>query len=297
MVNAFSAVVAAVLLCSPPVVITRRDLPPLAEATDGVLGTLGGSAVVLDLAELDPQAAARTLRELAPSVVIAVGRSALQVAIAAGSGALVVYTMVNSPADQVAAPVPAGVSGTRIGPDPTLVYSTLSSLRPGASRVLVLYDPARSRHLLAEHRAAAAAAGVKLVAVATPDRAAVARALLSPPKGIDAICFLLDVTVLYPEAVDQLIRIGAARRLPVVGLSAEHCAAGALFAIVAEPAALGRQAAEAAAVVIRERKGAGQAWPRAPRLLVNGAVAQRLGVTVPPRVGELRVERCGSPRP
>ena len=280
------------LLAPRPIIITRRSLAPLAEATAACVARLGEAEVLdLDHEHVDAKELASRIEVTSPPIIIAVGPSALKLALDGAGRTPIVFTMISSPADHFTG-LPNNVVGVQLNPDPTVVLRTLHRIAPRTHRVLSLYDPARSLHLVEDTVKAAEALHLELWAIRTPDRAAVARTLVGPPSDFDAILLILDLTVLYPEAVAALLRLGAARNIPVVGLSWEHCSEGALLSVVSSPADLGDQAARMAQAVRAGKQQARVSWPSRLKVLVNPAVAQRMRIELPDRIEGIPVERC-----
>jgi len=286
------ALLMTALVASRPMVITRGSLAPLAEATAACVARLGDVEVLdLDREHLDAKELASRIEVAAPPIIIAVGPSALKLALGAAGRTPIVFTMVSSPADHFAG-LPNNVVGVQLNPDPTVVLRTLHRMAPRAHRVLSLYDPARSLHMVEDTVKAADALHLELWAIRTPDRASVARTLVGPPADFDAVLFILDLTVLYPEAVAGLLRPAAARNIPVVGLSWEHCSAGALLSVVSSPADLGEQTARLVQAVLAGKRQARVSWPSRLKVLVNPAVARRMGIELPDQIEGIPVERC-----
>ncbi|MFN2309061.1 MAG: hypothetical protein ABR553_04905 [Gammaproteobacteria bacterium] len=150
---------------------------------------------------------------------------------------------------------PLGISLT---PDPTLLLDQLKRLKPGVSRVTVVYSDARNQALI--DRAVTAGQGLGLhvapyKAEDLPAAAAIYKTLLAQLGPDDALWLPQD-----PEAIDDrvilpmLLNAAWKQGFVLFSSNAEHAKRGALYSVYPDNVALGRRLARIAA-----RRAAGQA--------------------------------------
>jgi putative ABC transport system substrate-binding protein len=98
-----------------------------------------------------------------------------------------------------------------------------------------------------------------------------------------ALVLIPDVSLLTAAVMEQMFLYSFRKNIPLLGISESNVRQGSLYALVFEPAGLGRQLGEMAAAVLNGA-GAGsiaQAAPRTYNLYLNMATARKMGIPVP----------------
>lgn len=261
-------------------VIVDDDLPIYRTVVTGIgveaLGavdeyTLGGDA------SLGPEVMRRVLQE-PPAAIIAVGPKAAGAARAAKAGVPVVYCMV--PRLESYRLDGGGSVGVRLERSYRAQLGAIKALLPKASRVAVLYNPARSEHTIRLARKAASDNGLELVSVeiGKPDEAAGALSQIAGKA--DALWMISDPTVLNLQTVDAMLAFSTEQRLPFIALNARFVERGALLAFSVDYARLGRQVGRIANQLVFEGAAAdkiGLVAPEGLDVAFNLSTAERVG--------------------
>jgi putative ABC transport system substrate-binding protein len=267
---------------------------PYARAEEGARSALASEApgarlVSLTLGEEGDGPAAGDLPRDA-ALVVAIGSRAARVARERLPEIPVVYAMVLDP-HSVALPgpgePPAGnATGVSMEVGPEREFELLRQILPGARRVGVLYDPARSGAAVRRAAAAAAAAGLTLVSQPVHDEADVLPEgkLLAP--NVDAVWLVPDPTVLTAANVRPLILMFLRARKPLFAMSEGFVRNGAVAALIADPSEVGRRAGRLAGMVLQGTPVAALRPEPPPRTLIvlNQASAESLGIALPAQI-------------
>jgi len=232
----------------------------------------------LDLNLGDPQVAGDLGGALqGATVVVAVGPGAAAAVKAARPAARVLYALVPNGAEADAAVIPTLASSAR-------QLAVFKSAVPKLRHLGMLYGPTMSPAVLAEHVAAAAKAGLTLHTrqVRTREEAVEwARQLL---QWVDGFWLVPDPTVVTNETYRIFVQAALAARVPLLGYSEGMARTGALVAVEASYAEMGRCAAQAAK---RLRDGApASPGPLEGRVFLNARVAGLIDLQLPPEVRE-----------
>jgi putative tryptophan/tyrosine transport system substrate-binding protein len=261
-------------------VLVDDDLPIYRTVVTGIgveaLGavheyTLGGDA------SLGPEVMRRALAK-SPAAIIAVGPKAANAARARAGSVPVLYCMV--PRLESYRLDGAKSVGVRLERSYRAQLSALKALLPKASRVAVLYNPARSEHTIRLARRAASDNGLELVAaeIKKPDEAPQALAQLAGKA--DVLWMISDPTVLNLQTVDAMLTFAAEQRLPFIALNARFVERGALLSFSVDYARLGRQVGRIANQLVFEGAAAeriGLVAPEGLDIAFNLATAERVG--------------------
>lgn len=213
-----------------------------------------------------------------PAAIIAVGPKAANAARARAGKVPVVYCMVpRLESYRLDGPTSAGV---RLERSYRAQLGALKGLLPKASRVAVLYDPARSAQSIRLARAAANESGLELIAVelARPDDAAAVLATLSGKA--DALWMISDPTVLNVSTFEAMVTFAEREKLPFLALDARFVERGALLAFAVDYARMGRQVGRIANRIVFEGQSPdalGLVAPEGLDIAFNLGTAEKLG--------------------
>jgi ABC-type uncharacterized transport system substrate-binding protein len=264
-------------------VLTQPEVPQYAQVVQSVLRTLPGAAVV-DVGDgkaLDPA----LVREM--DVAVAVGSKAFELAKARLPQTPIVAAAVLAPD----AGGRADVTAVPLEPRGEDALSALSTVAPGARRVVVIHPP-NAAAALQDARAAAKASGLAVQFRPLPELSNFQTLFRSVMPGNDAIWLLPDARMARPEIVHFMVSSCLEQRVALVGFLEGMTRSGALLSVSADFEAIGKAAAQLAAQI-------GEKKPRAARLpfvfapgkvSVNARTRELLGLTseVPEHYGVIR---------
>lgn len=251
------------------------------DALQGAQSVLGAQAQVVDPSGSDPAA---ELTRAQPTVIVAVGQKALQVARAALPQTPIIYCMVLG----ASAPSSKSITGVRLEVAAEEQLAALKQVAPAAHRVGVIYEPRVSLAYLDEAQRAAGRVGVSLVSKAVDDPKQVRDAAAQLAGKIDALWLLPDPRLATPELIDFLLVYTQDRKLVLWGFLDSLTKAGALASLSPDYAEIGRRAGKLAQEVLArpaERRIPVPAPVDSPgSLTVNLKTARQLGLELPAAV-------------
>ncbi|HEY7489925.1 MAG TPA: ABC transporter substrate-binding protein [Candidatus Tectomicrobia bacterium] len=266
-------------------VLKSPRIEPFAQALAGFIAACDNTITEYDLPGSPSQQKSVIKRMLAanPTLILALGPAAAQVAKAEVQDIPVVFFMVPNPHK-------FGLEGknvTGISLDiPTETQFTLyKSLVPALQTLGVIYDPAKTSTLVADASRAARTLGLQLLAAPVTSHKDVPAALRSLLGKIDALWMVPDDTVVTPISFDFLLLTAFEQRLPFLTVSEIFVEAGALASLSPDYAEVGRQACQLAREIERGRAAALQVFPPTKvNLALNLKAASKLGLTLPAEV-------------
>jgi len=257
-------------------VVRSSDRGPYVEVEQAFASSLGTKPKTLSLSSPSAAADLKAAFEAGPDLVLAIGWEAAKATNEAGVKCPVVVALVP---DAQRAALGSRVVVVPMFPPASRQLEAVKALLPTARRFGVLFDPKQSQRVVAEHRTAMEAADLTLVAAEVSSRQQVAAAGRDLLEKVDALWLVPDTTVVAPDTFKYLIQNAVAAKVPVVGFSEGMAKAGALVAIEAEYAEMGRNAAAAARRLAAGEAATGEA-PRG-KVYLNGRMAELLGLSIP----------------
>jgi putative ABC transport system substrate-binding protein len=179
-----------------------------------------------------------------------------------------------------------GLTGVTMDVDPAAQLDVLRTLAPEVRRIGVLYDPAISGEAVRRATAIARAKGLEIVSQAVRGEGEVLSAATLLLPSVDALWGVADSTVLTAANARALILLALRSHKPLLALSEGFVRTGALVALAADPAEVGRAAGTMAASLAKNDHETAPAPIGPPRLdlFLNKATAEHIGVAVPPQL-------------
>lgn len=267
-------------------VICDRDVAPYRALLEGLTEACDCKVRVIPPQEAEAEGLERRLKSEGVRAVLAVGMQA-RAAVDGLRDLPVVLTMVPDVDRWVAAQANRFGIGMSLSPREHL--ETLRRVFPGARRIGLVFDPAKTGDYVRAAQAAAAAMNLALVTreIARPGDLSLR---LEELRGrIDVLWFLPDPTVLQGENLNLLLLASFESRLPLYGFAKKYVELGAVAAAQFDSTALGdqiagmlRRASAAPAGVTPPR----WEYPRGARLVLNQMVARKMGIVFDPEVLE-----------
>lgn len=265
-------------------VIQSDDLAAYTAPSPAFIDALGESALVVNLhgRANDAEAVAVRLRRDDPDVIFALGAKAAWIATRRLPGTPLVYASVLDPARYGVQT--AQSTGVRATVSPGIYLSQLTSFFPEIRRIAVLRGPSAPEERLAAMRDAAELVGVELVVMPVADGRGARQALPDLAQRADALWLQPDRELLDSTTFRFLAQETRRRQIPLLVETENMVAAGALFAVVPDPAGVGAQSAE---IARRLLEGAAPAVvppqdPVATRVVLNLRTARQAEIEVDP---------------
>ena len=257
-------------------VVRSQDLPPYAAVDQAFSQSIGQSVSRLTLGGAK-DALSRALAER-PTLVLALGQEAARSVAALHPAAPVLCALVPFPAkiDGRLLPVPMFAS-------PQRQAQALRQAVPSARRVGLVYVPGNSRALADAYARAAEASGLTPVrheVAGLKDFAGAVRALVGR---VDALWLVPDPSLINAETFKFLVQTSFESKLPLLAYSQAMVKAGALLAMEAEYADMGRRAGATGRRLLGGDAGATPEHAEGT-LYVNRRSARLLGVDLPDAV-------------
>lgn len=234
-------------------IVQSSELQPYHQAAEGVLAALypiasrGGpkallpftvDKVVLDTTTDDEDWPQR-LMKYCPSVIVAIGKSALEQTLKL-QGVAVVHVMV--PGGEQIAGRRENVSGVSMIVPAETVLASLRTHHPHIRRIVVLYHPEYSATFIADARDAALRLGFELVALPTFAPQEVARLLNSVQEKVQALWMIPDPHVLSNETIQTFLDYSLKKRIVLLTFAEKYLKSGATFGVAVDNTEMGREA-------------------------------------------------------
>lgn len=137
--------------------------------------------------------------------------------------------------------------------------------------------------------AAAPAAGIETAVAEVPELDLLIPRVEQLLRSADALLITPDATLYNRYTLQKVLLAAYRQRKPVIGLSAAYVDAGALLAVYADPAAIGRDLGDAIAHFLENDHLAPPSHARTFAVAVNRHVARSLGLTLPSGAELLRL--------
>lgn len=265
---------AAVAEAAEVLVLSDGSVPQYREAQAAAKGVLPDAQTVdVNAPELKPQLERAAA---AGGVILAIGHKALLAA--QGSGATVVFCMVLGPSASPA----KNVTGLRLEVAPSLQFSFIKRVHPGARRLGMIYDARTWSAYAKEASEAATAQGLTLVSRPVSDAKEVRAAFAEIAANIDALWIIPDPALVNIEIFNFLLVTTLERKLALFGFFADFTRRGALASVAPDYAEIGKQAAKLAADLAAKPAAARNPLPPSLAspggLTINAKTARQLGI-------------------
>ncbi len=205
-------------------------------------------------------------------VVVALGSEAIGYALSLPESVPVVYGLVVKPVNSRR----QNVSGVYMATPVSEYLSYVNRFFPALKKVGLIYGPgngdigsARTSGQLVTHRASNSYEFI--------------RGVSDLDRSVDAFLLLPERDLLTSTSVEELFRLSFAGKVPVIGVSEKYVRRGALFALVFNEAAMGRQIGEMARKVLMQGDASGvpPAPPGKYDLYLNIETARTMKIAVP----------------
>lgn len=273
--------VAAPVHAKTACVIVSKRIQPYLQAYEGLQEVLGGDIKRFDLDGNRAKGAevVKALRSDGCAVVVPVGSLALDIVRLQVMDLPVVYSMVAAPPASVRNAV--HITGINIEPSIVDLLSALKRLIPNATTVGAIYNPGNTAAYVGEARRAAKRMGLVFEVRRAGNMKEMASGLRDLLPRIDVLLMVPDSTTAHQKAFEFILLESIRRGVPIIGVSAKHVRAGALFSFRVDYHDAGRKAGYAARNVMNGTPPSRIMIESAGGMLVlNLKAARRLGLHI-----------------
>ena len=184
---------------------------------------------------------------LSPSAIFTIGTKAT--AYARGINDIPkVFTLVVNPLKEsfctkTGAPL-EDMTGILISASPYEKFKLIKEAIPNATRIGVVYDPAKSGNIIAQGINAAKKLNMEIIEAPVTDKSKVLEKFESLSGKIDVLWAVVDNTVYNRKSMEFVLLFSLRNKIPFIGFSENQVKAGALMGIYCDYPNLGIQAAE-----------------------------------------------------
>lgn len=251
-------------------IVGDTQYKPVADVVDVIKGTLKSPPKTYKTADIRGKLTPIASREGA-TLVIALGKDALDEALKLPSSVTVVYGLVLAPPHITRANTTGVYMAT-----PAIEYINISRrYLPGLKRL----------SLIGSHDMLRVLDGKSYWQVASFQVGNTAQLFKSVNEldNCNAMVLLPDGDLLNPSVLERMHLLAYRKNVPLLGISESNVRQGSLFALVFDPASLGRQIGERAAALLSGADVASipPSPPQRFNLFVNVSTARKVGVSIP----------------
>ena len=233
----------------PVVLLISKEIKPFIEMVTGFEGAIDLPVVRVFLDEKgvpfshDPRYKGLGLHNYA--YIIAVGPSALSYLcthISKQDMHKFLYAMVLDP-EKI---IPEGIEicGISLNLFSGAQISKIPKVLPGIKRIGVFFDPANNKAWFSKTREFGKVKGIEFIPLHVQVRSDMNRLYGKGYKGVDALLFIPDRSVISPTIIKHVIKQSLARKIPVIGYNQFFYQSGAAMSFVLNYKGIGLQMAE-----------------------------------------------------
>lgn len=271
----------------PRVVLLRSAQNHLATlVTDAFLRDANYPVAVYTLgAEANPRSLELVLQALEPTILVTLGGEAMGFARSYFPNVPTVFALVMNDQASVLA---HNISGIALDLPPFTEFSMYKMVLPRMRRVMTFYAPKKSKALIAQAERELKQLDIQLLAYPIHQASEIPGLFKEHAAEADAVWLLTDPLVMSEDTFEFLRDEATAAHLPFLCSTFEDFAYhGALMSVSVDFANVGAQAASLVQLIADDTQrsdATGVISPIGGRLVVNQAVADRIGVVIPPRI-------------
>ena len=178
------------------------------------------------------------------------------------------------------------ITGVSLNVPARVQFETLKSILPYTKRIGLVFNQEESGKAVKKAAKEAKKLGLELVALQIESEKEVPRVTRDLKGNIDALWMIMDSTIVTKESVKHLILFTIRNKIPFMGLSIRFVQEGALLALSADYADMGRQASKLAKQILKGNspKDLPIVPPEKTKLFLNRKAAKLIGIDFPPHV-------------
>lgn len=267
----------AVLLCiagpaqaSDVVIIGDTELKPVVEVVTGIRSTLRTSSSTHPMSSVRGKLKAVVQQEGA-SIVIALGKDALDEALRLPLSVAVIYGLVIVPPQTSR----SNLTGVYMSTPSSEYVSLVRKHFPGLRKVSIVGSRTMLKILNGN--------GLSQVTAYPVSNSSELVNTLNRMDEYQAVVLLPDVSLLTTAVMEQIYLYSFRRNIPLLGISEGNVRHGSLFALVFDTIALGQQIGEMASTVSKGTSVASlpHTSPRTYNLYLSRTTARKMGIVIP----------------
>jgi putative ABC transport system substrate-binding protein len=269
-------------------IIKSGEFEQYQTAIKGFSGDLKGT--IINTIAFDKNASEAKLsleiREKKPSLLLAVGSEAASFCTRNIKDIPVVFCMVLDPEGNNLTGF-ANITGVSLDIPYQEHLKAMQELKPGLSRVGLIYNPTHNEKNVEKAKAAAEELGLSLVLERVYSQEDIAKVFSGLLSRVDFMWIIPDDTVSNAASIKYMLTQTLKSAMPLMGISENYVKAGALLALIPDYTDIGRQAAELAAKIIKEGvspQDIAIAQARKTNLILNMNTASAINLDVPSSV-------------
>lgn len=222
---------------------------------------------------------------ITPTLILAMGPLAAQMAKDASHNIPVIFCMVSNPHRY-------GLEGQNLVGITTDIpgekqFALYKSVVPNLKTIGVIYDPEKSEALIEEANQAAEKLGLELIQVPVSSHKKVPKALRSMLGKIDALWMVPDDTVLTTQSFRFFLVTSFEKKLPFLAISDIFVKVGALATIAPDPDEIGQQLCQLITQIQSGKLDLTKTNilpPVETNLVINVKTAEKIGLNIDPAI-------------
>lgn len=267
-------------------VVKSSRIKPYQIALDAFAKTVGAEIAEYDMTgKVDRDS--EIIREIAfkrPDLVLALGTKAAKLSYQNIRDIPIIFCMVSRPEKYEL--TGENITGVSLNIPAKVQFETLKSILPYIKRIGVVFNQEESGKAVKKADKEAKKLGLELVALQVESEKEVPRVTRDLKGNIDALWMIMDSTIVTNESVKHLILFTLRNKIPFMGLSIRFVQEGALLALSADYADMGRQASKLAKQILKGNspKDLPIVPPEKTKLFLNLKAAKLIGIDFPPHV-------------
>ncbi|MBF0507895.1 MAG: hypothetical protein HQK57_03095 [Deltaproteobacteria bacterium] len=268
------------------VVLQSADIIPYDQAAQGILKIMGATHTRIISFSGDIDKGRTIIQSLAssPEMVVAVGPEATYLLAVTSNQFKRFFCAVLNP-DRI---LSKGTSypGVSLNIPPEFQLQVIKTMLPGRKKVAIIHSADKNEHLVEEFQRVASDLGLVIRPFLVNTTSEVPEIPDLPDFDADVLLFIPDQMVILEDVVSLLVKKLLFKGIPVVGFNRWFSQNGAVLSFALDYNELGHQCGR----LVRDLLQAGQLPgplvhpPEKIRLIFNERVAQRLKITLPPKV-------------
>lgn len=218
------------------------------------------------------------IKSIKPRTIVTVGKAATARLIEAFPDIPLVFGVVLNPEELIS--LNSNVAGVSLTIPISKQLETLISLIPGVKTVGTLYNPKRSKNLIAELNQKASEKGINIIAVRIDEPSDAPDSLKALEREMDAFILLPDPTVANKDVFPQVLEFTIKKKIPLWAPSKAFVEAGALISLDYRYDGIGEQMCEIVKEIEKGKSPSeiGIVPPRLLDLTYNLNIAQQLNL-------------------
>lgn len=260
-------------------VVQSVRIPPYEDALNGFLSVSSQGIKRLVLSELKTPNLAKDIKKSRPLLILAIGRDAL-LSVKEIKAIPIVYLMVLD--HQSILSGEENIRGVNMNISQERQLHIISKALPDIKKLGLVYDPAKTGHIVERTQKVAAKMGINIIANEVHRHRDVPASIKDMKGKVDSLWMIPDTTVITPETVEFLLLFSIENKIPILTFSEKYVELGALISISVNPFDMGSRAGEMANIMLSEKQYGDkmETYVREETISINLKIARKLGIFI-----------------